>query len=167
MATPGMYWARLEGYNYVAEILQLVPARNTGEEKTEEETASQSETALFTTLAADGKTVSSIKMHKSPDKTVYYKGEKLDLSGGVLLVTYDDGNITTVEMTDGSVSASGFDSNKQGKQEITLSYSGKTTKLTLFVNTYEWETVARFFTPNGHDEYHYHKKRISNGTYYQ
>ena len=167
MATPGMYWARLEGHRYVAEILQLVPARNTEKEETEEETVSQSETALFTALTIDGKTVSSIKVHKSPDKTVYYKGEKLDLSGGVLLITYDDGNITTVEMTDSSVSASGFDSDKQGKQEITLGYSGKTTKLTLFVNTYEWETVARFFTPNGHDEHHYHKKRISNGCYYE
>ena len=159
-----MYWARLEGDAYVGEILQLVPARNTGkEEETEEETTSQTETALLTTLSADDKTVSSIKVHKSPDKTVYHKGEKLDLSGGVLLVTYDDGNITTVEMTDGSVSASGFDSNKQGKQEITLSYSGKTTKLTLFVNTYEWETVARFFTPDYHDRYHYQRKRITNG----
>ena len=44
------------------------------------------------TLDDAGKTVVSIEVKELPAKTEYFVKEKFDISGGVILVTYDDGS---------------------------------------------------------------------------
>ena len=92
---------------------------------------------------ADERTVQEISVQTEPTKTKYSRGEELDLTGGVLLVKYSDGNITTVDMTDEDVTSSGYNSQKDGVQSVTLSYSGKSTELTITVEVYAWELVGR------------------------
>lgn len=92
---------------------------------------------------SEDRTVSSLSVQTEPTKLNYTRGEVLNLSGGVLLVTYSDGNITTVDMTDSAVTASGYDPEKDGAQKITLSYSGKSTEITVYVEVYAWELVGR------------------------
>lgn len=162
--TPGMYWAKLDAYDFVEEIFQLVSIPTNEKEETGE-TVAQTEAVLLTAAETTGdKTISKISVQTNPAKTIYSTGEKLDLSGGVLLITYSDGNITTVDMTDSSVSVSGFDSSKQGKQTITLRYGGQSTQITVQVNVYEWESVAKFFCVHEHNLYHYQRAKITNGS---
>ena len=56
-----------------------------------------------------------------PNKTTYKKGESLDLTGATLNVTKDSG-VTVVKITKDMVS--GYDSNKEGYQVITVNYGG-------------------------------------------
>ncbi len=57
-------------------------------------------------------------------KTEYEKGDKLDLSGMVITVVYNDGKSEIISPSD--VTLTGFDSEKIGDQEITLNYMGLT-----------------------------------------
>ena len=70
-----------------------------------------------------------ISMTKTPSKLMYIQNtDKLDLTGGVLNLNYDDGTKTTINLPSNDVSISGFDNSKVGKNTITLSYGNlKTT----------------------------------------
>ena len=92
---------------------------------------------------ADERTVVSIEIQTLPSKTDYTRGELLNLTGGILLVKYSDGNITTVGMDDSAVTASGYDPQKNGKQTITVSYSGQSATFDVYVEVYKWELVGR------------------------
>ena len=72
-----------------------------------------------------GKTVLSIRVSKLPEKTVYQKGEELDLEGGVIEVTYTDSTKSNIDMTDSEVTTSGFNSDKAGIQMISVRYENK------------------------------------------
>ena len=63
---------------------------------------------------------------KNLPKTVYVEGEELDLEDGVITVTTKKGDNNYVPMTDGSVSVSGYNKDTIGKQNVTLTYDGKT-----------------------------------------
>ena len=65
-----------------------------------------------------------------PNKTTYKKGESLDLTGATLNVTKDSG-VTVVKITKDMVS--GYDSNKEGYQVITVSYGGFDNKFGVYV----------------------------------
>ncbi len=92
---------------------------------------------------ADERTVVSIEIQTLPSKTDYTRGELLDLTGGILLVKYSDGNITTVAMDDSEVTATGYNPQKNGTQTITVSYSGQSTTFDVYVEVYKWELVGR------------------------
>ena len=62
-----------------------------------------------------------ISIKDLPNKTVYKKGESLDLTGATLNVIKDSG-VTVKNITNDMVS--GFDKNKEGYQVITVSYEG-------------------------------------------
>ena len=62
-----------------------------------------------------------ISLKDLPNKTVYKKGESLDLTGATLNVIKDSG-VTVKNITNDMVS--GFDKNKEGYQVITVSYEG-------------------------------------------
>ena len=64
--------------------------------------------------------VQSLEMKNVPTKLVYAQGEQLDLSGGVLSITYADGVVTSTALD--STMISGADMNKPGKQTVTVSY---------------------------------------------
>jgi len=82
------------------------------------------------------KALSSINVKTPPTKTEYSKGsnETLDLSGGVLKVTYSDGNTDTMSMTQTGITTSGFDISSTGTKTIILTYGGKTASFTIRVN---------------------------------
>ena len=69
-----------------------------------------------------------------PTKTEYLEGkEQLDVTGGKLTLTYNNG--TTEEIDLAADMVSGFDNTKVGKQTLTVTYQGKTT-------TFEVEIIA-------------------------
>ncbi len=88
--------------------------------------------ALALGLASCGPEIElSLKEDTMPQQ-VYVLGQELDLSGGVLLVKEGDG-VRELEMDDEGVSVSGYDKDKAGEQQVTLTYGGKTVELTVTV----------------------------------
>lgn len=76
-------------------------------------------------------------------KTEYTTGEKLDLTGIVLTVVYNDKSEKTINLSDATVT--GYDANKVGEQELTISYNGLTAAITVKVENPKGEikvTVA-------------------------
>lgn len=77
-----------------------------------------------------------ISVTKNPTKLTYEKGkDSLDLSGGEITLTYDDGTKKTVSMTDKAVKATGFDNTKEGEQTIAITYQEKTTTFKVTVTS--------------------------------
>ncbi len=72
---------------------------------------------------------SSINIVQYPAKTVYSKGESLDLSDMILQAYYLDGTSQTI--TDYTVS--GYDSNLIGTQTVSISYQGYTVTINVMV----------------------------------
>ena len=72
--------------------------------------------------------MTSIKVTKNPTQTKYIQGESLDLTGGVITVTYNDENTSTVSMKNTNVKVTGFSSDTVGEKTLTVAYNGlKTT----------------------------------------
>ena len=91
-------------------------------------------------LATEGfaekeKTVSSISVKTNPSKKTYEHGDKINLAGGVLKVTYEDNSTEDISMTDSNVKITKPTTGKAdvNNQTITISYKGKTTTLKLNV----------------------------------
>lgn len=80
-------------------------------------------------ITVEAKVLTAISVKKMPTKTVYiqYKDE-LDLAGGIVEISYNDGNVESIDMTSKEIEVSGFDNQKLGNQIITLKYLGKTTQ---------------------------------------
>ena len=76
----------------------------------------------------------SISVKKEPTKTIYAKGENLDISGGIITAKFEDNSITDIEMTSKNIVISGFNGNKVGEQKITITYQGKNTSFNVKVN---------------------------------
>ena len=66
--------------------------------------------------------ISGIEITQLPFKTQYAGNEQLNVSGGVITVSYDDDTAKTVEMTANMVS--GFESGVSGIQTLTVQYEG-------------------------------------------
>ena len=75
--------------------------------------------------------VKSIEINTVPDKKEYNIGEKLDVTGGKLTVTYDNGETGTIDIK--SDMCKGFDSTTAGTKTVTVTYEGKTTTFTVTV----------------------------------
>lgn len=66
----------------------------------------------------------SVELETAPTKTQYVQlAEGLNLAGGRLRLTYEDGTVLSVPMTAASVS--GFDNSKLGTNTVTVTYLGK------------------------------------------
>ena len=76
-------------------------------------------------FATAAKKVASISVKQDPTKTTYEHGDSIDLTGGVLLVTYDDGSVEDVDMTDSKVSIKTGSTAKVSSPLVTLQYEGK------------------------------------------
>lgn len=83
------------------------------------------------TVPIDPPDVTAIKLTKLPTKTFYLVGEKLDLSGAELELTYDTGakGSTPVKLD----WTTGFNSAKLGQQKLTITYPGTSCKTTLTI----------------------------------
>jgi len=68
--------------------------------------------------------VTGIQISKIPYKTEYIVKEELDLTGGILLVTYQDGTKEEIPMVNSKVIVSGYDKTRIGNQNVTLEYLG-------------------------------------------
>ncbi len=73
------------------------------------------------------KQLASIKITTDPTKLKYIKGSSLNLTGGVLTLTNNDGTTSTVSMTNSAVKVTGYDKTKVGQQTLTVTYKKKTT----------------------------------------
>lgn len=65
--------------------------------------------------------LSSIEIKSQPNKTAYYVGEELDLTGAMIKVNYSDGSSENKAITAGMIS--GYDKTTAGTQTLTVTYS--------------------------------------------
>ena len=80
------------------------------------------------------KTVVAVSVATKPTKTEYLEGkDNLDLSGGQLRVTYDNGKSKLVSFTDENVTVTGFNKNNPGTQTLTVYFEGFTAKFDVTV----------------------------------
>ncbi len=68
------------------------------------------------------KTLNYISIEREPDKKVYVIGDPVDVSGGKLRLTYDNGTLEIIDMTEDMVAE--FDNMIEGPQSIMLRYDG-------------------------------------------
>ena len=61
----------------------------------------------------------------APTKTNYMVGDSLDLTGGYITVTYNNGKEETLPLVTAGVSVSALDSSAIGEKTITVTYNGK------------------------------------------
>ena len=77
------------------------------------------------------KDVKKIEVKKAPTKTTYIKGEKIDVSGGIITVIYEDDTTKDAEITEDMVT--GYDKNMLGEQTLTVTLKGNTTTFKITV----------------------------------
>ena len=67
-----------------------------------------------------------IEIKKTPNKMSYTEGQDLlDLEGGLITITYDDGTVVDLDMTSDSLNVNGFNNSKVGNNLIEVEYKGK------------------------------------------
>ena len=106
----------------------VLPGSATVEVTAEDGTTSQTYTVHFTLEAPV--TLESIAVTTPPDKTTYYVGEVLDLTGLIVTGTYSNGSTAPLSITVANIS--GFDSSAAvSGQIVTVTYEGKTATFTV------------------------------------
>ena len=95
--------------------------------------------------------ITGISIKANPSKTSYIKGENLELTGGIITATYEDGTTSNVNMTASNVGVSGYNANQTGKQTITISYSNHTA--TFEVNVFDYITSIKVTNKPNKTEY--------------
>ena len=84
------------------------------------------------------KEIESIEVSTLPSKLKYIEGkDKLDVTGGKLKLTYNNGTTEVIDLTADMVT--GFDNTQIGPQTLTVTYKGK-------ITTFELEIVAKSLT---------------------
>ncbi len=78
------------------------------------------------------KEVSNISLVSLPTKLIYYVNEEFDISGAKLLITYQDEQQETIDVTSSMVGT--IDMSTAGEKTITISYQEKQTTFTITVN---------------------------------
>ena len=93
----------------------------------EGKTATQSITVV-------AKSITEIKIKTMPKKIEYLQNkEELDLTGGVIEISYNDGTKEYIQMTSNEIEVTGFDNKEIGTKTIKLTYKGKTTQFNVNV----------------------------------
>ncbi len=76
------------------------------------------------------KNITGISINKKPNKLTYIQNkENLNLSGGVITITYNDGTTENIEMNSEQVIIDGFNNKNIGINTITLTYESKSVNL--------------------------------------
>jgi hypothetical protein len=114
--------ANVRGYNAYA----------TGEQTLTVTVNGKTASFIVTVNAAGVATLQSIAVTSPPTKTVYTRGEDLDLRGLEVTGTYSDG-ITQMESVYSS-NVAGYDANAIGTQTVTVTIDGKTAFFVVIVN---------------------------------
>lgn len=84
--------------------------------------------------------VEKMELTSLPDKVVYSQGDKLDLSGAVLSITYEDGIVTSTEVDSNMVS--GVNMNSAGTQTAVVTYMDGICNFDVTVNAVEASGIA-------------------------
>ncbi len=66
--------------------------------------------------------VTYMEINREPNKTNYAKGETLNVTGGKIDVTFEDGSYQTLAMTNSMIE--GFNTNTAGEKLLTVNYAG-------------------------------------------
>lgn len=98
---------------------------------------------LIPVSAEEEKKVSDIWVITMPEKTSYYVGEELDLTGLVLGVAYTDGSSETV---DSGYTCDTTKFERKGTTIITIEYKGEPERMQMSVDYNTWQKVASIFT---------------------
>lgn len=97
----------------------------------------------YVTISSQGKTVTQpitvedkkaikIELTANPKKLEYVQEkEELDLTGGEITITYNDGTTETVSLEAEGVNVSGFDNSTLGEKTITITYLEQTAQFTV------------------------------------
>ena len=90
------------------------------------------------------KSLTGIEVKELPTKTEYiekYEKEQLDLTGGIILLKYNNETTEELDMKNNDVKVTGFDNSTIGEKEITVTYQGKTTAFTIKIVEKEVEGI--------------------------
>lgn len=90
----------------------------------------QGKTATFE-VEVIKKEATKIELVTPPDKAEYIRGQKLNLEGARIKVTYNDGDTKLIDVTEKM--CSGFDSSLLGQKIVTITYENKTVSFTVNV----------------------------------
>ncbi len=74
--------------------------------------------------------ISGISISSLPDKLTYTEGEKLDMTGLVIVANYSNGSRISIAS---GYTVTGYDANKIGEQTVTVDFVGKTATFTVTV----------------------------------
>lgn len=96
--------------------------------------------------------VTAIDVTSQPTKTIYKRGESLNLAGAVVTITLESGGTSTINLPDGSVSVSAYSPTTTGsKQNLTASMTVGTNTFTapttIDVEAYNYITAHTFVAP--------------------
>lgn len=83
--------------------------------------------------------ISGCELTALPEKLEYSDGERLDLSGGVLSVNYENGMKSSVALEESMVS--GYDADQPGRQTVTVSCAGSTVSFEIEVKEVPAESL--------------------------
>ena len=98
------------------------------------------ETSLKVTVKA--KAAETIAVTTMPTKVEYIENQALDLKGGVITVTYNNGETVTAALDNKDVTVTGYDATKIGKQTIKVEYLEKETTFEVTVNAKSVVSIA-------------------------
>ena len=68
--------------------------------------------------------VDRIEMHQLPDKTVYLVGEPFETAGGIIRITYKDGDVAYIALDDSAVSVKAPTMNTVNTKNVQVRYEG-------------------------------------------
>lgn len=88
----------------------------------------------FTESTNSSRTIESISVEKEPSKTEYDHGDKINLDGGQIKVTYNEGEPDYINMTDPKVSISSGETADVNNPQVTVKYEGKEASFNIVVN---------------------------------
>ena len=102
-------------------------------------------------VAVEGESPTKISLKKLPDKLTYLTGETLDTSGGVLYLTYANGQVKSLPLA--ASFCSGYDLNTAGNQHVTVTYAGLSAFYDITVNHTPTVTSVEIKQPPAKTEY--------------
>lgn len=84
--------------------------------------------------------LTGITLETAPDKTEYFAGDKLDLTGAKIKISYMCGDTETADVTDDLLDE--YDMEAVGTQTVTVSYSGFTCSFDIKINPIEAAEIS-------------------------
>lgn len=83
--------------------------------------------------------VDGVEIVTEPQKTVFGQGDDIDVTGGTVKITYEDGYNSTVVITKDMLT--GYDMSKVGVQQVMIEYGGRETKYSIEVKENEVSSI--------------------------